>query len=141
MAGTPKSTVLGPGTLKFGEAGVNDFTCQVTNVEVTTDVDRDDSIPTLCGGALVGSAAYTAQLEATFIQDLSESGIVHWSWQNRDTTQKVEFIPNAKNKLKLTGQVVIDPLSIGGEVNKRNTSDAQWAFVGMPDISFDNEVD
>lgn len=140
MAGTPKSTILGPGTLKFGESGVNDFTCQVTNVEITTDVDRDDPIPTLCGGALVGSASYTAQLEVTFIQDLGENGIVHWSWQNKDTSQKVEFVPNTAGKAKLTGEIVVDPLSIGGEVNKRNTSDVQWAFVGFPNLDFTNEV-
>ena len=137
MATRSKATVLGPGILKFGETGENDWSCQVTSIEVSMDPDRDDPIPTLCGGHLVGDAQYTATLEATFAQDLEETGIIAWSWKNKNTTQKCVFVPAKNGATKIEGDVVIDPLTVGGDVGKRNTSDAKWAFVGESEMTFD----
>lgn len=137
-----KSTVLGPGILEFGEVGsLKDFSCQVTSITVGMDPDRDDPTPTLCGGALVNEATYEATLEATLVQDLEESGIVKWSWDNRGVTMPVRYVPNRKAGLEITGEIVVDPISIGGDVKKRNTSDVKWAFVGEPQLNYPDTIE
>lgn len=132
-----KSTVLGPGVLEFGDTGsLMDFTTQVTAATVSMEADRDDPIPTLSGDNLVGEATYTAELEATLVQDLSESGIIAWSWEHKGETLPVRFIPNSAAGLTVTGSVIIDPISIGGDVKVRNTSDVTYSFVGEPELEF-----
>lgn len=132
-----KSTVLGPGVLEFGETGsLMDFTTQVTAATVSMEPDRDDPIPTLSGDNLVGEATYAAELEATLVQDLSESGIIAWSWEHKGETLPVRFIPNSAAGLTVTGSVIIDPISIGGDVKVRNTSDVTYSFVGEPELEF-----
>lgn len=131
------STVLGPGRLEFGETGtLMDFSCQVTSVTVSMEPEREDPTPTLCGDSLIGESSYTATLEATLVQDLAETGIVAWSWENRGQTMPVVFVPNSAAGAEVTGSVVIDPISIGGDVKVRNTSDVSWAFVGEPSLAW-----
>lgn len=131
------STVLGPGRLEFGEVGtLMDFSCQVTSVTVSMEPEREDPTPTLCGDSLIGESSYTATLEATLVQDLAETGIVAWSWENRGQTMPVVFVPNSAAGAEVTGSVVIDPISIGGDVKVRNTSDVSWSFVGEPDLAW-----
>lgn len=132
------STVLGPGRLEFGETGsLMDFTCQVTSITISMEPDREDAIPTLCGDSLIGETSYTATLEATLVQDLTESGIVAWSWEHKGATMPVVFVPNlSTGGAEVTGSVVIDPISIGGDVKARNTSDISWSFAGEPELSF-----
>ena len=131
------STVLGPGRLEFGETGtLMDFSCQVTSVTVSMEPEREDPTPTLCGDNLIGESSYSATLEATLVQDLAETGIVAWSWENRGLTMPVVFVPNSAAGAEVTGSVVIDPISIGGDVKVRNTSDVSWSFVGEPDLAW-----
>lgn len=131
------STVLGPGRLEFGEVGtLMDFSCQVTSVTVSMEPEREDPTPTLCGDSLIGESSYTATLEATLVQDLAETGIVAWSWENRGSTMPVVFVPNSAAGAEVTGSVVIDPISIGGDVKVRNTSDVSWSFVGEPELAW-----
>lgn len=137
-----KSTVLGPGILEFGETGsLKDFSCQVTSVTVGMEPDRDDPTPTLCGDSLVGEATYNAELEATLVQDLEESGIVKWSWDHRGETVPVRYVPNRAAGLEVTGRVIIDPISIGGDVKVRNTSDITYSFVGEPDLNYPDSIE
>lgn len=136
------STVLGPGTLEIGETGsLMDFTCQVTSATVSMEADREDPIPTLCGDNLVGEATYTAELEATLVQDLTESGIVAWSWAHKGETLPVRFVPNNALGMEVNGRIIVDPISIGGDVKARNTSDITYSFVGEPTIDFGTPVE
>ena len=83
MATQAKAHATGPGVLKFGTGEAeNDFSCQVSNVKITPDFDSDDSIPVLCGGEVPGEVAYSAELEAEFLQDFDADGCLAWSWAN-----------------------------------------------------------
>lgn len=135
-----QSTVTGPGTLEFGETGsLKDFSCQVTSVTVSMEPDREDPTPTLCGDNLVGESSYTAELEATLVQDLTATGIVAWSWEHRGQELPFTFIPNTAAGMTITGRVIVDPISIGGDVKKRNTSDVTYSIVGEPDMTFPSD--
>lgn len=132
-----KSTALGPGLLQIGETGsLKDWSCQITKALVTVDVSRDDPIPTLCGDNMVGEATYTTTLEATFIQDLESTGIIAWSWANKGAELPINFVPNSVAGASITGVIVIDPIDIGGDVKKKNTSDVKWTFVGDPSLTW-----
>lgn len=136
-----RSTTLGPGVLEFGETGtLMDFSCQVTAVTVSVEADRDDPTPTLCGDNLVGESTYNGTLEATIVQDLDRDGVVAWSWENKGRTVPVRFIPNQVTGAEITGSVVVDPISIGGDVKVRNTSDISWSFAGEPVLAWPDTV-
>lgn len=135
-----KAHSTGPGSLVFGEIGPDntgtDFTCQVTKCAVTTKSDAEDATPTLCGDVIPGEQTDSATLEATFAQDFSREGIVGWSWANKGKQVPVRFIPNLANDLEVSGTVTIQPLSIGGDAKKKNTSDVEWPFVGFPTLDW-----
>lgn len=136
-----RSTTLGPGVLEFGETGsLMDFSCQVTAVTVSVEADRDDPTPTLCGDNLVGESTYNGTLEATIVQDLERDGVVAWSWEHKGETVPVRFIPSTVAGAEVTGSVVVDPISIGGDVKVRNTSDISWAFAGEPVLSWPDAI-
>lgn len=132
-----RSTTLGPGVLEFGDTGsLMDFSCQVTAVTVSVEADRDDPTPTLCGDNLVGESTYNGTLEATIVQDLERTGVVAWSWEHKGETVPVRFVPSTAAGAEVSGSIVVDPISIGGDVKVRNTSDISWAFAGEPVLSW-----
>jgi hypothetical protein len=131
-----KVTKLGPGKLTVGTIPT-DFTCQVTAARVEWSADAEDDILTLCGDSVPGARTYSATLTATIFNDLGTTpGIVEFSWTNKGTTQTFIFQPSTVIGVKqVTGSLVIDPISVGGdEVGQNMTSDLEWACVGHPTL-------
>lgn len=126
----------GPGTLKFGSAGVggqHDASCQVTSMLVDSETDAEDPIDVLCGETVAGEETTRFTLKATFLQDdLKASGLTAYTWTNSGRTVEFEFVPNTANAAKVAGRVTIRPMPIGGEVKKRNSHDIEWAIEGTP---------
>jgi len=129
---------LGPGTLKVGETGTEiDFTCQVTAARVEWEVDAEDAVQVLCGDSVPGARTYSAVLTGSVLNDMGATvGIIEFSWANKGTTQPFTFHPSTNTGVKqVTGELIVDPLSIGGdEVGQNMTSDFEWACVGEPDL-------
>ncbi|AKJ72258.1 hypothetical protein [Gordonia malaquae] len=134
---------LGPGTLTFGTVSVDmlDISCQVTAAKVTFDSDKEDDLPTLCGGVLAGEKNYTAKLEASAAQDIEKDGLIDWTWKNKGKEMPVVFVPKNGEAAAINGVVVIDPVEFGGEVKKRNISEFEFDFVGMPVFTPDATAD
>lgn len=132
----PTTYKLGPGTLVIGETGTEvDFTPQVTGCTVSWDKDKDDDVPVLSGGSLTGDTTYTATLSANLFQDLGDDGIVMFSWAHKGETVPVTFIPSTAEGKKVTGNVILDPIDVGGdEAKQRPRSDIEWSFVGEPEL-------
>lgn len=130
VARAPRAQKLGPGELKIGGDEL-DISCQMTEVKITWDIDEDDAVPVLCGGTMPGDTTYQAKLEGEAYQDLTEGGIVEYTWKNRGEIKSVTFTPTT-GKAKITGSIVIQPLELGGEVGKKNTSDIEFSFAGDP---------
>jgi hypothetical protein len=129
-----ESYKVGPGELTFGAAGpdLRDFTAQVTELEVDWDEDVEDSVPTLDGGELDGEPTYTATLSGTFVQSLTATGVVAWSWENKGTKVPFSYTPNTDEDVAFTGTVRVRPLKVGGKVKTKPTSDFEWACIGEP---------
>lgn len=134
---TPTPTVrkLGPGVLTIGGPGAAlDFSGVCTKASITWKVDQSDDVPTLSGATISGDRTYTATLEATVYQDdLTVGGLVDYSWAHKGTTVPFTFQPYSDSR-EVTGELTIDPLDIGGDVKKKNTSDLKWGCVGEPDL-------
>jgi len=128
-------TKLGPGTLTIG-AVPNDFTCQVTAARVEWEVDAEDAVQVLCGESVPGARTYSASLTATILSDLGLTpgpGIVEFSWTNKGTEQPFEFVPKTTAAKAVTGTLIIDPISVGGDESGQNMlSDFEFAIVGDP---------
>ncbi|MGB3604237.1 MAG: hypothetical protein WBA38_11890 [Gordonia sp. (in: high G+C Gram-positive bacteria)] len=134
---------LGPGSLVFGEVSVDelDISCQVTACKITIDSDKEDDLPTLCGGVIVGEKTYTFKLEASAAQDLEADGLIDWTWKNAGKEMPFKFIPRKEEVATVAGFVTIDPVELGGDIKKRNISDFEFDIVGIPTFTPDATPD
>jgi hypothetical protein len=125
---------MGPGTLKLGTGGTMDASCQLTNCRVTPseNVDTEDDIDVLCGETVKGDETVdiTYALAGTFLQDIEAAGVAAYTWANGGTWVDFEFIPNTAKARKITGQVRVVPIEIGGDAKSKPTSDFEWAARG-----------
>lgn len=127
-----KSNKLGPGRLKIGETGTpQEFGTQCTATAIEPEVDEGDEITVLSGDTLEGDDEYTYNLTGTALQDYSgmTSWIV-WCKQNQGSVLPFEFVPNDEAGLKVTGNVKIRPVKLGGTVKERNESDFEFKGIG-----------
>lgn len=124
---------LGPGTLKLGPTATTlDISCQLTNAVLTPDKDTEDPVTVLCGDVIPGASTYQWKLTGTALVDLSSGGMVEYTWTNQNTVQAFEFVPNTAAAATFTGQLVLDPLAVGGDSGKNMAQDFEWSLVGTP---------
>lgn len=130
-----QSYTVGPGSLVLGATGTSlEISCQITSATVEWDVDAEDDTDLLCGEVLPGEETFTAAISGNMLQDLSDDGIVEWSWTNRGTVQPLVYIPNTAEGKQITGSIKVRPLAVGGDAKTRAASDFEWPFVGEPDL-------
>lgn len=126
-------TALGPGTLSFGAvASPLDISCQVTACSISAEGSSEDSTPTLCGGEIAGERLYVWTLAFTAYQDLELNGLIDWTWKNAGAEVPFTFTPKTEGDATVTGKVLVDPATLGGDVKKKNTSECNWTCVGTP---------
>jgi hypothetical protein len=131
-----KSYKVGPGLLTFGAAGtLKDFTAQVTDCAIEWSEDVEDSVPTLDGGELAGEATYSATLNATVVQDVTDGGMVEWTWTEKGKLFPFTYTPNNDEDASFSGTVRVAPLNVGGKVKSKPTSDLEWTCIGEPVMS------
>lgn len=131
-----KSYVVGKGVLKITTPDkALDLAVQVTSAKITPSVKRDDDIVVLSGATIAGATNYTATLEFTALQDLTANGVIDYSWKNAGQEVQFEFSPAKQGAMKFAGAVIIDPITAGGDVNARATSEVKWNCIGMPSFT------
>lgn len=129
----PKSKQLGPGSLKIGETATpREFAAQLTKTALTPNVDFDDDIPTLDGGVAPGDATETWELSGTLLQDYDLDSLEDYCFEHKLTQLPFVFTPNSSASRSYSGVVTIVPITVGGDVKKRNTSDFTFPVVGSP---------
>lgn len=139
MAG-PNTYMHTDGILLIGETGSEvDYACQVTTINVEPTTDTEDDTPVLCGDVEPGAATYSATLNATVFQDLpltSPEGLTRFSWDHKGDKVAVRYFPNAQTMdgTAVEGTVVVQPMTVGGDLRTKPTSDIAWPFVGFPTI-------
>lgn len=140
MANTKrKITTLGPGTFNFGSAGSNlDMSCQLTNLLIQAEGESEDALLTLCGDSVAGARTYAWTVSGTVLQDIEANGVIDYTWKNAGKEVPFKFIPDSTGKAAVTGRLMIDPIALGGDVGKKNTSDFEFAVVGSPVFDADS---
>jgi hypothetical protein len=115
--------------------GGTDFSCQPSNVTITASASTSgDDIETLCGDKLLAETTLAWELDFTAIQDWSDpEGLVKYSWDMALETVYFLWVPNDTETVQISGEVQVQPLDLGGDVNTRITSDAAWPIAGKPD--------
>ncbi len=128
-----KSYTVSEGVLNLGTLGTSiDATAQVEEITVEWEENVEDSRPTLSGEVLDGKATYAATLTAKLIQDLTDGGLVDFTWDNKGTVVPFELVPASAAERTITGNVRISPMNVGGPVNSKPASDVSWAIIGDP---------
>lgn len=128
-----KAQAMGPGKLSIGVVGTPlDLTAQVTKCLVVPKVDVEDATPTLSGESLDGARTYSWTLQFTVLQDMTASGMMDYTWTRKGQTVPFQFVPSTAAGRAVTGNVIIDPITVGGDVTKKNTADSEWQIVGDP---------
>jgi hypothetical protein len=132
MAG--KATKLGPGVLTIGDVATGlDLSCQISAAKVEWDKDKEDDVQVLCGEAIAGGTTYTAKLTGTVLLDLSDQGMVDFTWTNKGAQYPFVFEPSTAEGKAVVGDLIVDPLDVGGDEVKKNMSvDFEWDIVGEP---------
>lgn len=136
---------LGPGTLTLG-VGVddNEYAAQLTNcrVDPTENVEEGDDLDLLDGSTLDGedNVTYDYALSGTLVQDLNVDGFTDYTWSNPGVEVGFKFIPNTARgaAVGITGTCRLVPVTVGGDVKKRNTSDFTFAIIGAPTFTPDS---
>ena len=132
---------LGPGTLKLGPtATALDISCQLTNAVLTPDKDTEDPVTVLCGDTIPGASTYQWKITGTALVDVSAGGMVEYTWTNQNRVAAFEFVPNAEAGATFSGEVIIDPLAVGGDSGKNMAQDFEWSLVGAPTPTFTPEA-
>ncbi|WP_194919515.1 hypothetical protein [Catenulispora rubra] len=126
---------LKEGVLTFGPAASPDLTvsCQATEVTLEPDFDEtSDPVETLCGDELPAVVKTTWSLNFTGIQDWENAdGFVNYAFDHDG--EVIEFVwKPRKNGPTWSGSCQVKAVLIGGEINQRITSDAEWPVVGTP---------
>lgn len=116
--------------------GGEEFSCQPTTVTIAPDHEgtTEDSVEVLCGDTLAGSTAnvLTANLTITAIQDFTNTaGLIGYSWANDGSIVDFTWSPTSDSEDEWTGKVTIGALTVGGDVNTRITSDAEWKITQL----------
>jgi hypothetical protein len=139
MAGTVTDSRVRNGQLILGGLDAStgeEFSCPPTAVSLEPDVSTSgDPIETLCGATILPSTTETWSLNFTAIQDFTDpDGLLKWAFDNSLLSVPFLWRPNTVDAPdeRFTGIVQVQSLTIGGDVNARNTSDATWPLEGKP---------
>ena len=112
-----------------------DYACQARAVKITPPEQGDDTPDeVLCGDVLAAEDEKPWKLTITAIQDFEDvDGLINVSWIQQ--SEKVPFVwapRGAAGGPSYTGTVTVWPLEVGGDVNKRLESDAEWVLDAKP---------
>lgn len=126
---------MGPGLFTLGAAPL-DVSCQVTSLSVnpTENVNTEDAVQVLCGDTLASSdtATYAYTVSGTLLQDLAVGGVVDYTWLNAGDEVAFVFVPNTDVGREVTGVCRVIPLTVGGDIATRPTSDFEYVIIGTP---------
>lgn len=120
-------------TLDIGGTPVS-FATQATNIKLTPESDEDgDQLEVLSGDTIEPDRVTSWVLGITAVQDFGDpAGFVAFALTNDGELATYTWAPQGVSGVSFTGSVTVQAVEIGGEVNKRLTTDAEWPCTGKP---------
>ncbi|AEG84513.1 hypothetical protein QP992_00320 [Corynebacterium ulcerans] len=129
---------LGPGTFTVGEGITNSWEDYIKSITIDIDSSQGDPTVVLSGKVIAAESTYRGKAKFTTFQTLKKGGLIDYSWENAGKQVPFTFTPKSgKSGAKIEGQLVVQPISIGGEAGTRTTSDVEWEIVGLPKFTPD----
>lgn len=109
------------------------FATQASNVTLSPDVDEEgDTLETLSGDTILPNEKTTWTLGITAIQDFDDpQGLVNFAFQNVGDIVSFTWRPSAAG-VSYAGSVKVRAVEIGGDVNARLDTSAEWPCQGTP---------
>ena len=128
---------IGPGVLTIGsDSLLSNFESQVTSVSLVPDVDTDDPINVLSGEQVAGDRSEAFTLEGSMLQDFGDTDSrTEWLFTHRGEEHPFSFTPNSAKAKKITGNLVVEAIAIGGDARTKATSDIEFQVIGAPVIA------
>lgn len=110
------------------------FATQATNVRLEPKTDEvGDPVEVLSGDEMGTDDETTWSLVIEAIQDFDDvEGFVRFALDNAGTEVPFVWRPNSTSTNQFTGTVKVRPVLIGGDVNKRLPTTAEWPLNGAP---------
>lgn len=122
---------LKSGTLTFD--GTAAFATQATNVRLVPSTDaKGDPLETLSGATLEPADETKWNLVVEAVQDFTDpTGFVNYALEHAGDVVTYVWKPNAVGPT-YSGTVKVRPVEIGGDVNARLSTDAEWPCQETP---------
>lgn len=113
------------------------FATQATNVRLVPKTDEQgDPLEVLSGDTITAEDETTWTLDVRAVQDFDDAaGFVNFALQNAGEIVPYSWKPNV-DAPTYTGNVRVRPVEIGGDVNKRLTTDASWPCQETPTVAY-----
>lgn len=132
-----KTRILGPGSLKIGATdSAKDFSADVINTALEPSTDTEDPDNFLDGHTESGAQTDTWSLTGSIKEDYSMDGLQVWCLKNSGRIMPFEWVPNNAGTLKITGNVTIAPIQIGGDVKSKNANDFSFAASDITPVEY-----
>lgn len=132
---TVTESKLKEGVLTFGPKATPTLTvsCQATNVTLEPSFEEvGEALEVLCGDTLAASERTMWVLKFTGVQDwTAKTGFTNFAYDHDGEELDFTWTPN-KTGPTWSGKVKVKAVILGGAVNTRNTSDAEWPCNGKP---------
>ena len=128
-----KSQKLTKGLLTIGETGTtSEWGGQVRAVTLTLEYDKEDDIPVLSGEKIDGDETKTETLSGTVLDDYSAAGSIFvFSKENEGKILPFVWEPNSEDgTLRITGNLRMRQIALGGDVDTRNENDFEFPIIG-----------
>lgn len=115
-----------------------DFSCQPTNVTLSTDYEEDGEVlEVLCGDSDAPTLKTGRTLKVTAVQDFDDpNGFINFLWDNETEVVAFTWTPNSDGGPTYTGRVQCRLGDIGGDVAAQLTSDLELPVIGEVDRAF-----
>lgn len=121
------------GTLTLGpDPTPHDFSCQPSNIRLTPTTETEDPLETLCGDIATGPGTTSWVLQGTAVSDFDDpEGFVQHCFDHDGEQVPFSWAPNAIGGT-WSGELFVQAVEIGGDVNTRLTTDFSFAVVSKP---------
>lgn len=111
------------------------FQCQQRNVRIVPPEVGDDAIEEVLDGTPLESEDQEKpwKLAFTAVQDFTnDEGFIVYSWDHQNEVNTFTWQPVGPTGPTYTGSVKVSALTVGGDINKRLDSEAEWPCTGKP---------
>lgn len=131
---TPSVMTVGPGVLTIGDTtGIAAFDKTCKAAKIVPSVNKGEPTTVLNGDVLPGKRTETYQLELTLLDDFGKTASnVEWLWEHSGELHPFTYQPNNDTTRTITGELIVDPIAIGGDVGSTPEQSVTLDLTGKP---------